>query len=209
MLVASIKRIRILQSSLSPCDPGVKTHPLMWHSQSRTIIAILPLARVAAALIELLPAGANDNVACCDEPFVLDIVFFAGGFLEVDWLGVQAYQSSVQTKTNADHLNTAALFVFFAGAGAGSSSSSSSSSSSITSSDSLATAFFPLPFVGAFFVGALVAVVFFLEVVAFFLEGSMSSDCASKSDPAASTSIIIESMEAPSSESSARAFPLP
>lgn len=65
--------------------------------QSRTVLANLPLARVAAALVELRPEGGNDNVDCCDEPFALAvIVFFAGAFLAVDWLG-EAYQSrSVQ-----------------------------------------------------------------------------------------------------------------
>ena len=47
---------------------------------------ILPFARVAAALVEVRPEGANDNVACC-ELLVLDVVvFFAGAFLAVDWL---------------------------------------------------------------------------------------------------------------------------
>lgn len=31
--------------------------------------------------------GANNNVDCCDEPFPLEVVFFAGGLLAVDWVG--------------------------------------------------------------------------------------------------------------------------
>jgi hypothetical protein len=75
----------------------------------------------------------------------------------------------------------------------------------MTSSDSLTTGFFPLPFAGAFLAGALAAAVSF-GAAAFFLGGGGSSD--SKAESTASTSIIIESAEAPS-ESSARALPLP
>jgi hypothetical protein len=57
------------------------------------VLANLPLARVAAALVEVRPEGANDNIDCSDEPFALEVVvFFAGAFLAVDWLR-EAYQS--------------------------------------------------------------------------------------------------------------------
>ena len=48
------------------------------------MLANLPRARDAAALVELLPAGANVNVDCCVVPFAFAAVFLAGAFLAVD-----------------------------------------------------------------------------------------------------------------------------
>jgi hypothetical protein len=55
---------------------------------SLTVLAIFPLARAAAGLVDARPDGAKVNVPCCVELFALDVVaFFAGAFLTVvDWL---------------------------------------------------------------------------------------------------------------------------
>lgn len=50
------------------------------------MFANLALVRDAAALVEVRPEGANDNVACCAFFAFEVVVFFAGGFLAVNWL---------------------------------------------------------------------------------------------------------------------------
>lgn len=65
------------------------------------------------------------------------------------------------------------------------------------------TAFFPRPFAGAFFAGAAL----FAGALVFFF-GCSTSEASPKSDPPASTSIIMESNE-PSDSSAALPLPFP